>query len=68
MAKQVAAERVKALRMALQATLKDEAFLAEARKQHLLLDPVDGEEAERIMAQIYAAPPDLIRKAKAVLD
>ncbi len=67
-AKQVAAERVKTLRMALQATLKDEAFLAEARKQHLLLDPVDGEEAERIMAQIYAAPPDLIRKAKAVLD
>ena len=67
-AKQVPAERVKALRAALQATLKDEAFLAEAKKQHLLLDPVEGEEAEKIMAQIYAAPPDLIRKAKQVLE
>ena len=67
-AKQVPADRVKALRAALEATLKDEAFLAEAKKQHLLLDPVEGEEAEKIMAGIYAAPPDLIRKAKAVLD
>jgi tripartite-type tricarboxylate transporter receptor subunit TctC len=67
-AKQVPADRVKVLRTALQATLNDDAFLAEAKKQHLLLDPVEGEEAEKIMAQIYAAPPDLIRRAKAVLD
>ena len=62
------AERVAILRAALQATLKDEAFLADAKKQSLLLDPVAGEEAEKIMAQIYAAPPDLIRKAKEVLE
>ena len=37
------------------------------KEADLLLDPVEGEEAEKIMAQIYAAPPDLIRKAKAVL-
>jgi tripartite-type tricarboxylate transporter receptor subunit TctC len=67
-AKQVPRERVAILRAALQATLKDEAFLADAKKQSLLLDPVAGEEAEKIMAQIYAAPPDLIRKAKDVLD
>jgi tripartite-type tricarboxylate transporter receptor subunit TctC len=67
-AKQVPRERVAILRTALQATLRDEAFLAEAKKQSLLLDPVAGEEAEKIMAQIYAAPPDLIRKAKDVLE
>jgi len=67
-AKQVPRERVAILRTALQATLKDEAFLAEAKKQSLLLDPVAGEEAEKIMAQIYAAPLDLIRKAKDVLE
>ncbi len=67
-AKQVPSERVAILRTALQATLKDEAFLADARKQSLLLDPVAGEEAEKIMAQIYAAPPDLIRKPKDVLE
>ena len=67
-AKQVPQERVAILRAALQATLKDEAFLADAKKQKLLLDPVEGEEAEKITKQIYAAPPDLIRKAKAVLE
>jgi tripartite-type tricarboxylate transporter receptor subunit TctC len=67
-AKQVPRERVATLRAALQATLKDEAFLAEAKKQSLLLDPVEGEEAEKVTAQIYAARPELIRKAKEVLD
>ena len=67
-AKQVPAERVAILRAALQATLKDEAFLADAKKQSLLLDPVTGEEAEKVTAQIYAASPELIRKAKGVLE
>ena len=67
-AKQVPAERVSALRAAFEATLKDDAFLAEAGKQNLLLDPVSWEEAERIIATIYAAPPELARKVKDVLD
>ena len=67
-ARQVPPKRVAILRAALQATLKDEAFLADAKKQSLLLDPVAGEEAEKITRQIYAAPPDLIRKAKEVLE
>ncbi len=67
-AKDVPRERVAILRAAFQATLQDEAFLADAKKQSLLLDPVAGEEAQKIMAQIYAASPDLIRKAKAALD
>jgi tripartite-type tricarboxylate transporter receptor subunit TctC len=67
-ARQVPPERVAILRKALQATLKDEAFLADARKQKLLLDPVEGEEAEKIMKTIYAAPPALVARAKAVLE
>jgi tripartite-type tricarboxylate transporter receptor subunit TctC len=67
-ARQVPADRVAILRAALQATLKDEAFLADAKKQNLLLDPVTGEEAEKVTAQIYAAPPALIRKARDVLE
>jgi hypothetical protein len=59
---------VKTLRTALQATLQDKAFLADAKKSKLLLDPVAGEEAEKIMTRLYAAPPDLIRKAKAALQ
>jgi tripartite-type tricarboxylate transporter receptor subunit TctC len=66
--KEVPAERVAALRAALEATLMDDAFLADAQKQNLLLDPVSGEEAEKIIATIYAAPPELTRKVKDVLD
>jgi len=66
--KQVPPERVTALRAALEAMLKDDAFLAEAQKQNLLLDPVSGEEAEKIIATIYAAPAELNRKVKDVLE
>jgi len=34
----------------------------------LPLDPVGGEEAEKIMAAIYAAPPELAKRVKDVLD
>jgi tripartite-type tricarboxylate transporter receptor subunit TctC len=67
-AKQVPADRAKALRAAFAALIKDEAFLAEAQKQNLLLDPVSGEEAEEIIAKIYSASPELARKVKEVLD
>ena len=67
-AKQIPAERMKMLRAALEATLKDESFLGEAQKQNLPLDPVAGEEAERIMVTIYGAPPELAKKVKDVLD
>jgi tripartite-type tricarboxylate transporter receptor subunit TctC len=64
----VPAERVRALRAALEATLKDEAFLTEAQRQSLLLDPVSGEEAEQVIAKIYSASPELAKKVKEVLD
>jgi len=67
-AKQVPAQRVKMLRNAFEATLKDETFLAEMQKQNLPLDPVAGDEAEKIVATIYAAPPELASKVKYVLD
>jgi tripartite-type tricarboxylate transporter receptor subunit TctC len=67
-AKEVPADRVKILRTAMQAMLKDNAFLSEAQKQNLPLDPVDGEDAEHIMATIYSAPRELASKVKDVLD
>jgi tripartite-type tricarboxylate transporter receptor subunit TctC len=67
-ARAVPVERVGILRAAVAATLKDEMFLAEAQKQSLPLDPVSGEEAETIIAKMYAAPPALARRVKDVLD
>ena len=67
-AKTVPVERVRVLRSAFAATLRDEAFLAEAQKQSLPIDPVTGEEAETIIAGIYAAPPDLAKMVRDVLE
>jgi len=67
-AKRVPGDRVVMLRAAFEAMMKDESFLAEAQKQSLLLDPVSGEEAEKIVASMYAASPALARKVKDVLE
>jgi tripartite-type tricarboxylate transporter receptor subunit TctC len=67
-AKTVPAERVSVLRTAFQAALNDGAFRAEAQAQSLPLDPVPGEEAAAIINKIYAAPPELARKVKEVLE
>ncbi|HEY6258125.1 MAG TPA: hypothetical protein VIY51_20270 [Xanthobacteraceae bacterium] len=67
-AKAVAPERVNVLRTAFRAALNDAGFRAEAQAQSLPLDPVPGEEAAAIIKQIYAAPPELARKVKDVLE
>ena len=68
LAKAVPAQRVGLLRAAFAATLRDPAFLADAQKQALPIDAVTGEEAENIIATIYAAPPDLAKAVKNVLE
>ena len=67
-AKTVPPQRVNVLRAAFQATLADAAFQAEAQAQSLALDPVPGEEADSIINKIYAAPPELARKVRDVLE
>jgi len=67
-AKSVPPARVNVLRVAFQAALADEAFLAEAQAQSLALDPVAGAEAAAIVNKIYSAPPGLARKVKDVLE
>ena len=62
------AARVPPLRAALEATLRDEAFRADAQRQSLPIDPVSGEEAEKIIRTIYAAPPDLAKRVRNVLE
>ena len=67
-AKAVPPQRVNVLRTAFRAALEDEAFRAEAQAQSLPLDPVPGEEAAAIINKIYAAPPELARRVKDVLE
>jgi tripartite-type tricarboxylate transporter receptor subunit TctC len=56
-------ERLALLRRAFMETMKDPAFLAEAQKIKLEITPVDGEAVQKLVAEIYATPPDIVRKA-----
>ena len=63
------AERVKALRQAFLATMKDPEFLAETGKLQLNIDPTSGEDMERIVGEAYALPEAIVQKVrKAVAD
>lgn len=58
-------ERVQALRAAYAATLKDPAFLEEAKKSNMLVRPLSGEELEDLVKRAAATPkPVLDRTAK----
>ena len=61
-------ERVQIIRQAFLATLKDPAFVAEAEKSKLDIDPVSGEALEKIVAAIYKMNPAMLAKLKEVLD
>ena len=61
-------DRVQIMRQAFLATLKDPAFLAEAEKSKLDVDPVTGEELEKIVAGIYKMSPAILTRLKEVLD
>jgi tripartite-type tricarboxylate transporter receptor subunit TctC len=60
-------ERVAVLRKAFQQTLADKPFQAEVEKAKLTLDPVTGEELEKLVAEAFALDPGLQAKLKAAL-
>ena len=60
-------ERVKLLRDAFNATMKDPAFLADIKKMKLTLDWVTGEDVHKTLATAYAAPPDVVAAAKELM-
>jgi tripartite-type tricarboxylate transporter receptor subunit TctC len=60
-------ERVTALRRAFDATAKDPAFLAEARKLKLDISPMSGEAMQALVADLAKTPPQVIARVKAAL-
>jgi hypothetical protein len=60
-------DRVKILRDAFNATMKDPEFLAELDKRQFDLDPVAGDDLERIVKEVMAQPPDTIARMKKLL-
>jgi tripartite-type tricarboxylate transporter receptor subunit TctC len=60
-------ERAAALQRAFDDTVKDPAFLAEAQKSKLEITPKTGPELQKLLAEVYATPPELAAKARAYL-
>lgn len=57
---------VQIVRRAFDATMKDPAFLADAEKARLDLDPMTGEEVEATIKAAYSTPKELIERAAAL--
>lgn len=64
----VPADRITTLRRAFDATMKDERFLNDAAKLGLEVRPETGEEVQRLVAEVYKLPPDIVEKAKAFAE
>jgi tripartite-type tricarboxylate transporter receptor subunit TctC len=64
----IPAERVQALRTAFERTLKDPQFLEETGKMGLEVQWRGGEDVEQVIKRIYAAPPDVVARMKAIAE
>jgi hypothetical protein len=64
----VPADRLAALRKAFEETLRDPAFLEDARKVEMLTRPLGWEKAKAIADEIVNLPPGMIAKAKAAME
>lgn len=64
----VPAERVQALRRAFDATMKDPAFLAEAEKLKIDIDPLTGEQVAALVEQVTRTPADTVARVRAALE
>jgi len=60
----IPAERAQALRQAFDLTMKDPEFLAEAQARGLEINPVSGREIERLIAELYQTPKDIVAEAR----
>jgi tripartite-type tricarboxylate transporter receptor subunit TctC len=61
-------ERVRALRAAFDATMKDPEFLAEAAALNFEVAPVGGEALQKIVGEVLATPQDLAARARHLLE
>jgi tripartite-type tricarboxylate transporter receptor subunit TctC len=60
-------DRTEILRKAFMETMQDKDFLADADKAQLEIRPVPGEAVQKLVAEVYATPPEIARQAAALL-
>jgi tripartite-type tricarboxylate transporter receptor subunit TctC len=61
-------ERVEALRRAFDATLKDPAFLADADKSKIEIDPLTGAQVAALVEQVSRTPADTVARVRAAME
>jgi tripartite-type tricarboxylate transporter receptor subunit TctC len=59
--------RAAALVQAFDMTMKDSGFLADAEKAHMEVQPVSGKDVATLVAQVTAAPPDVVTRVRDAL-
>ncbi|MGE5540525.1 MAG: Bug family tripartite tricarboxylate transporter substrate binding protein [Gemmatimonas sp.] len=64
----LAADRTQALRAAFDATGRDQAYIDDAAKLGIEIDPVPGAEIDAILRDAYATPKPLIDRVAEILD
>ena len=64
----VPADRLAILRSAFEATMKDKAFLAEAEKLQIDIDPISAADITQLVLDTVNAPAAIVAKAKAAID
>jgi hypothetical protein len=68
LAPEVSGERIGELRTAFQATMKDEAFLADAVKSKMLVKPQPGEDVAALVTRAAATPKAVLERTSALLE
>jgi tripartite-type tricarboxylate transporter receptor subunit TctC len=61
----VPADRLTALRRAFDATMQDAEFLADVERTRLSVNPLTGEELQKLIAEVSNLAPDLLEKIRA---
>jgi tripartite-type tricarboxylate transporter receptor subunit TctC len=64
----VPAARVAALRRAFDATMKDPAYLAEADKLKIDVEPLSGEQVTALVEQVSRTDPDTVARVRAAME
>jgi len=63
----IPAERAAALRTAFMATMTDPVFTADAERSQLEVNPVAGDDLQKLVAEIYRTPAEVAKKAAELL-
>jgi tripartite-type tricarboxylate transporter receptor subunit TctC len=60
-------ERIRILRDAFDKTMQDPAFLEDAKKQRLDIEPLGGAKVQELIEKVYATPANIVERAKAAV-